>query len=419
MVVNKLIAQGFDLRGKYSGDVKTICPKCSASRKKSKDPSLSVNIDSGIWKCHNCGWTGSVNQYVRPEPRRQVETSAIFEYFEKRGIHRGTVEYFRVSEGEEWMPQDQQTHKVICFNYYMQGELVNIKFKTRDKKFKMVKDAQKIAYNLDAIKNAEYVIFSEGEEEVMCWHQSNLKAISVPNGASATNNNLDWLNPIYDYFDGKIIYIATDNDEPGRKLRDDLMRRFADHDVRIIDFPEDQKDANDCLMAYGQEFLTRLYSEARLAPMEDIGSVSDYEQIMISYFKDGYPVGDTVGMINTDNHHTWSRGELGVVSGIPGCFGPNQLIHTKRGVVPISEITTEDHVLSYNEHLKINEWRKVLATPVHETTQEKMFRITLKDGTVIEVTENHEFYTGMGYVKIKDLLLSSQHGKNMETNPGV
>lgn len=318
MVINKLIAQGFDLRGKWSGDVKTLCPKCADSRKKSKDPSLSVNIDTGVWKCHNCGWTGSVNQYVRPEPRRQVENKAIFDFFEARGIGRSTVEYFRISEGEEWMPQDQQMHKVVCFNYYMEGELINIKFKTKDKKFKMVKDAQKIPFNIDAVKNAQYVIISEGEEEVMCWHQSNLKAISVPNGASKTNNNLDWLNPIYDYFADKIIYIATDNDEPGRKLRDDLMRRFAEHDVRIIDFPEGQKDANDCLLAYGQEFLTRLYSEARLAPMEDIGSVSEYEQIILSYMKDGYPVGATVGMVNTDKHHTWSRGELGVVSGIPG-----------------------------------------------------------------------------------------------------
>jgi twinkle protein len=406
MVINKLIAMGMDLRGKYSGDVKTHCPKCASTRKKSGDPSLSVNVDTGVWKCHHCGWTGSVNQYVRPEAKKPVETPAIFKFFEKRGIDRATVEYFRVSESMEWMPQDQKEHKVICFNYYLGGELINIKFKTADKKFKMVKDAQKTAFNIDAIKNSEYAIICEGEEEVMVWHQSGLKAVSVPNGASKNNNNLDWLNAVYDdYFDGKKIYIATDNDEPGRKLKDDLIRRFSDQDIYLIEFPEGQKDANDCLLAYGQEFLTRLYSDAKPAPMEDVSTSSDYESIVLSYLKDGYPVGDTVGMINTDEHHTWSRGELGVVSGIPGCFDRYQLVHTNRGVVPISEIVVGDLVLSYNETRNVNEWKRVVATPVHPTTSDRMFKITMKDGTVIKVTENHEFYHQGEFVKIKDLLV--------------
>ena len=397
---------GMDLRGKYSGDVKTHCPKCASTRKKSGDPSLSVNVDTGVWKCHHCGWTGSVNQYVRPDPKKPVETPAIFKFFEKRGIDRATVEYFRVSESMEWMPQDQNEHKVICFNYYLAGELINIKFKTADKKFKMVKDAQKTAFNIDAIKNSDYAIICEGEEEVMVWHQSGLKAVSVPNGASKNNNNLDWLNAVYDdYFNGKKIYIATDNDEPGRKLKDDLIRRFSDQDIYLIEFPEGQKDANDCLLAYGQEFLTRLYSEAKPAPMEDVSTSSDYESIVLSYLKDGYPVGDTVGMINTDEHHTWSRGELGVVSGIPGCFDRYQLVHTNRGVVPISEIVVGDLVLSYNETRNVNEWKRVVATPVHPTTSDRMFKITMKDGTVIKVTENHEFYHQGEFVKIKDLLV--------------
>ena len=39
-----------------SGEVKTQCPKCSTSRKKSSDPCLAVNIDEGVWFCHHCGW---------------------------------------------------------------------------------------------------------------------------------------------------------------------------------------------------------------------------------------------------------------------------------------------------------------------------------------------------------------------------
>ena len=39
--------------------MKTTCPKCSASRKHKADPCLSVNVEEGIWNCHNCGWSGT------------------------------------------------------------------------------------------------------------------------------------------------------------------------------------------------------------------------------------------------------------------------------------------------------------------------------------------------------------------------
>jgi twinkle protein len=318
MNADKLIKLGIDLRDRWSGEVKTVCPKCSHSRKKKSDPSLGVNIDTGVWKCHHCGWSGSVNQYVRPEPRTQIATSGIYEYFEKRKITKETIDSFGVTEGREWMPQDQKEHRVICFNYFLDGELINIKFKTSDKKFKMVKDARKIPYNLDAIKNSNYVIICEGEEETMVWYQSKYVAVSVPNGASVNNNNLSWLDNVYDLFQDKIIYLATDNDEPGRKLQVDIARRFGGHDIRTIEFPQNEKDANDCLKRYGQDFITRLFEQAKPLPVAEISSASDYLSTIQSYHKDGYPIGSLVGMSETDQHMSWNRGELGVVTGIPG-----------------------------------------------------------------------------------------------------
>lgn len=318
MNADKLIKMGIDLRDRWSGEVKTKCPKCASSRKKQTDPSLGVNIDKGVWKCHHCGWSGSVNEYVKPEPRAQVASAKILEYFEKRKITPETVKKFDVSESIEWMPQDQKEHKVVCFNYYLDGELVNIKFKTSDKMFKMVKDARKIPYNIDCIKNSSYVIICEGEEEAMVWSQSNLNAISVPNGASKNNNNLEWLDSVYDLFEDKTIYLATDNDEPGRKLKEDLARRFSSSDIRIIEFPENEKDANDCLKRYGQDFVSRLYIDAKPLPIAEISSAGDYLSLIESYRKDGYPVGSHVGMSETDAHISWNRGELGVVTGIPG-----------------------------------------------------------------------------------------------------
>ena len=319
MNAQKIQAEGIYLGGKESGQVKTKCPKCAQDRKKKHDPSLSVDIDNGLWNCHHCGWSGSVHQYVKPEPRAAVQNNGIMSYFAKRGIQIDTVSHFKISEGKEWMPQDQKEHMVICFNYFEDGSLINIKFKTSDKMFKMVKGAKKIPYNLDSISQSDKVIICEGEEECMVWHQCGFPfAVSVPNGASKTNNNLDWLDNVYDKFLNKIIYIATDNDEPGQKLKDDIVRRFDASDIRTISFPEGQKDANDCLIHIGPECLKGLFANAKELPIASLSTTSDYAQTVLSYHQNGYPAGDKVEMSNTDYHLSWARGELVVVTGIPG-----------------------------------------------------------------------------------------------------
>ena len=315
---DKLYRIGIDLKGKQFGQIKTMCPKCSNSRKK-RDPSLSVDIDSGLYNCHHCDWKGSVNQYVKPEPRESVKTSGVIAYFIKRGLTEKTMNEFGITEGIEWMPQDQKEHKVICFNYFLEDDLINIKFKTSDKKFKMVKDAQKIPYNLNSIIKSDKVIICEGEEECMVWHQCGYPfAVSVPNGASKTNNNLEWLDSVYEYFQGKIIYMATDNDEPGRKLAEDISRRFEAEDIRLVQFPEGQKDANDVLVNIGQHAIISMFDTAKQKPITEISMADDYRDTIFGYYESGYPIGAQIGMSETDEHITWSRGELVVVTGIPG-----------------------------------------------------------------------------------------------------
>jgi hypothetical protein len=55
-ILNEL---GVRPRGRATGNFKTLCPKCSHTRKNKKDPCLSVRIDnSGVGlRCHNCNYT--------------------------------------------------------------------------------------------------------------------------------------------------------------------------------------------------------------------------------------------------------------------------------------------------------------------------------------------------------------------------
>lgn len=310
---------GIDTRNKYTGIIKTVCPRCSNQRKKSSDPSLSVNLDEGLYKCHHCQWKGTVSEqkYNRPDRLGDLPEAQIYQYFKDRGISSDTVNHFKITQSVEKM-FDGKMYKAINFNYFDGDVLINIKYKTKDKKFKMVQGAKKIPYNLNSIKNSDAIIICEGEEETMCWHEAGYPyAVSCPAGASTGNNNLEWLDNTYNYFEGKTIYLATDNDVPGKKLKEDLSRRFEPSDVFVIEFTE-YKDANDYLKAKGTQSLIDLFNSAKPLPIPEISTVDDFRGELLNIYENGYPVGDSIGYPEFDELLTWKRGQFVVVSGVPG-----------------------------------------------------------------------------------------------------
>jgi hypothetical protein len=98
-----------------------------------------------------------------------------------------------------------------------------------------------------------------------------------------------------------------------------------------------------------------------------------------------------------------------------GCFEARQLVVTKKGDKPISEIEIGDEVFCHNHKTGNDEFCKVTYLHKYDNPIDKIYRIKMKDGIVIEVTENHHFFSGGAYLKIKDILLSLQN-ENMEKN---
>ena len=62
----KFLDIGIDI-GSRVGNYHIICPKCSHTRKKSKDKCLSINVEKGLYNCFHCNWSGNVN--VRTKKR--------------------------------------------------------------------------------------------------------------------------------------------------------------------------------------------------------------------------------------------------------------------------------------------------------------------------------------------------------------
>ena len=165
-----------------SCNIKTYCPQCRDSRHNKRDKSLSVDLATGVFNCHYCGWAGCAVEkeqrwdkpFYNPRPlaRQKPEykkpkqtgntamSSKAIAWFAGRGISKKTLEQMRVTEGMEWMPQKNGQANTIQFNYYRRGELVNTKFRTGDKCFKMVSGAELLPYNIDAIKGQKECIIT-------------------------------------------------------------------------------------------------------------------------------------------------------------------------------------------------------------------------------------------------------------------
>jgi twinkle protein len=325
---------------------KTFCPQCHDTRHDKRDKSLSVNMETGAFKCHYCGWSGCAEvrtaddkqrwmeqqvwftpkpirrqkpEYKRPTPRQHQPMSAkALAWFNGRGISAETLQAMKVTEGMEWMPQKNGQANTVQFNYYRNGQLINTKFRTGDKCFKLCSGAELIPYNIDAIKGTKECIITEGEMDALTFYECGRHdVVSVPNGANA---NLDYLDDfIEEYFDNKeTIYIAVDTDSKGVMLRDELLRRFGAERCRVVEYGDDCKDANEHLMAHGKDSLMSCLAAAPEVKMDGATDLGDFEPNLDSLFEHGLQRGVTIGHENLDKLISFETKRLCLVTGIPG-----------------------------------------------------------------------------------------------------
>ena len=316
---------GIDLKtSRVSGEVVTTCPQCSHTRKKKKDKCLSVNLDKKTWHCHHCSWSGVLKEIVKKEYFKPVFTNKTnlsereLTWFASRGISQATINHFKITSQREWMPQKSAEVNTIGFNYFRNEELINTKFRDAEKNFKLVKDAELIFFNLDALKNQSEVYVCEGEFDCITLHQIGLiNTISVPNGAQLGNNNLIYLeNCLSEIENITKFYICTDNDQAGRKLRNDLAERFGIENCDYIVFG-DCKDANECLQKYGAEKTLEYALNPIQFPLEGSFTISDMSDDIDDFYLNGLPKGAKTGISEIDRLLSFHEGYITILTGIP------------------------------------------------------------------------------------------------------
>lgn len=315
-----------DLKKRFKGSLKTTCPNCSSTRRNSKDPCLSVDIDEGVYNCHHCEFRGRVfekkdREYVKPAPRLEKLGKKALQFFETiRKISNDTLLRMKVSESVEFIPALDRKETAICFNYYRDGELVNIKFRGPQKSFMMSKDAELIFYNLDALQGEDSVIIVEGEIDCLSLIESKIyNCVSVPNGASKGNQRLEYLDNCWEAFkDVQKVILATDDDEAGRSLKEELARRIGKERCWTIEYPKGCKDANEVLVKYGAESVRTMIDQAKQWPLEGIVQMDEIYPTVNDWYLNGYPQGTKAGIKGLDHLLRFAPGEVTTITGIPG-----------------------------------------------------------------------------------------------------
>ena len=329
--INGFLIDEFNQHKLEEGKKQGICPLCSHTRKpkNQKAKCASYDWERGLGTCHNCNTTFQLHTYKRKgetikvyeRPKQEVikpPDSKVVEWFKSRGISQKTLADLNVGEGSEYMPQTGRAENTIKFNYFIGGELINIKYRDGRKNFKLFKGAEKVFYNIDSTVGYDSCVIVEGEMDVLALHEAGItNAISVPNGATLNTNNLDYLDNCIDYFEDKDkIILAVDSDEAGLALQAELIRRLGSEVCYIATF-DDCKDANEYLLKYGKQKLAERVAGARPVPLENVTTFRDIEDEVTDFVRNGFKPGYQVGLQNFDEIFSTYTGQFITVTGIP------------------------------------------------------------------------------------------------------
>jgi twinkle protein len=358
---DKLYEEGIKPKSFETGTTKIKCPKCQPPHNAKDRPlSLTIDINSAVWKCHHCDWTGGVKEdyYIKnikpikkkPKERFKYEAKTddfLDKFFEGRHISRETYEAFDIFHQDNYW---------IGFPYNpSEGKADNIKFRSVDKKFKQTPDAKKVLYNYKNIREANTVIFVEGELDVLSLYECGLKnATTLPDGAPNTTSFKEndkrfqalRVNPITS---NKVV-LFTDNDTAGKNLHKELLHRFGKDRCWYCILPEGCKDANDVLVKKGKDELKKIVEKAIPYPVDGLYTASSYSGQINDLYNGNYQKPLEIGMKGLDNIYKIMKGTFHVWTGIPN--------HGKS--------TFLDQILvNLGRH---HDWRFAVFSPEHSTS---------------------------------------------------
>lgn len=203
--------------------------------------------------------------YVKPNPnlvdkyREHLSNSpTALDYLHiGRGFNSETLDNFKIGY--------DPVRNAITIPVYKRGELINIRYRHLDPnataKYTQEKGCEVWIYNEDGIEKGKAkggVLVTEGEFDCMSAWQAGFKNVISP--ASGKDSYGVWLE-LLDTIPK--VYIAYDNDKPGKSAGRDLADRVGTDKTFEVVYPEGIKDANDYFKGNDAEAFKVLIRNAR------------------------------------------------------------------------------------------------------------------------------------------------------------
>jgi twinkle protein len=337
---------GIEIPHGRGGELDTLCPQCSHTRKNRHHRCLSVNTEKGTWLCHHCGWAGGLGgnpdedwrapmpqrapkEYKPPRPLNEQAApdrwQKVVAWFEGRGIPESVLIEKNITTAVEWCSDKCQANvSHILFPFYVAGKHINTKHRCSQKHFRMESGAQRVFYNQDAATGDTLVIV-EGEIDALSCHVAGFTdVVSVPDGAPALDaknysSKFEFLDSAADFISSKRrIVIAVDADGPGQKLEEELARRIGPEKCSRVRWMDGVKDANECLIKFGPDVLAAYLANPEPFPVEGIYTGLDMVPELLDAYRGGVVKGVDFGPPILGDHYRVDVAKLCVVTGIPG-----------------------------------------------------------------------------------------------------
>lgn len=274
----------------------------------------------------------------------RVLSEAAAQDFERRGISAETVARLEVYTAKAVRGEDGRVISVdpdargniIVFPYLERGVVVSEKYRTRNREGERViwqkPGGRRTFYNSDALDDPalhdgrQALIITEGEPDCLTAIDCGFPlSVSVPDGSHLPPkkngdqekvegdirefeflwNNRDRLKKV------KRFIIAMDDDEAGRHMASELVRRLTPARCMFIAYPEGCKDTNDVRMKHGPEAVAKMFNEAQHYPVRGVFRLDQYPEAgELTTLSTGWDTVDTLMRLFTPS--------LTVVTGIPG-----------------------------------------------------------------------------------------------------
>lgn len=228
------------------------------------------------------------------------------DWIEARGISAELAEKFGLQtvtkEGKAW----------LAVPYVESGQIVNHKYRLiSEKRHQMDAGGKLCLWNHDCLleESDKPVVICEGEWDALVALSLGWRAVSVPNGASGGEGKLSYLWDARDALNRvKAFILATDSDEPGLKLRANLVAHLGADRCSFVEYGADCKDLNDTLKLYGIEAVSDVLNNAKPMPVKGLYTIDDFpERAELTYWTTG------IEALNDNGDHT--KPALAIVPG--------------------------------------------------------------------------------------------------------